>query len=92
MGKAQSLNQQKLSEICSKETPLAFLVDMKIGLYMIHCLATAILNEMYIVEIQLTLVISKLKGPTKTLRDIRTSTCQICSIEEKTIRTTRFHK
>ena len=27
--------------------------------------------------------ISKSKGPSKTLRDIRTSTYQICSIEEK---------
>ena len=33
--------------------------------------------------IQSTLVISKSKGPTKTLRDIRTSTYQICSSEEK---------
>ena len=41
---------------------------------------------------QSTLVISKSKGPTKTLRDISTSTYQICSIEEKTIRTTKFHK
>ena len=34
----------------------------------------------------------RVKGPSKTLRDIRTSTYQICSIEEKTIRTTKFHK
>ena len=33
--------------------------------------------------IQSTLVISKSKGPTKTLRDIRTSTYKICTIEEK---------
>ena len=33
--------------------------------------------------IQSTLVISKSKGPSKTLRDIRTSTYQIYSIEEK---------
>ena len=43
-------------------------------------------------ELQSTLVISKSKGPSKTLRDIRNSTYQICSIEEKTIRTTKFHK
>ena len=43
-------------------------------------------------DIQSTLVISKSKGPTKTLRDIRTSTYQICSIEEKTIGTTNCHK
>ena len=36
-------------------------------------------------ELQSTLVISKSKGPSKTVRDIRTSTYQICSIEEKTI-------
>ena len=33
--------------------------------------------------IQSTLGISKSKGPSKTVRDIRTSTYQICSIEEK---------
>ena len=34
-------------------------------------------------KIQSTLVISKSKGPSKTVRDIRTSTYQICSTEEK---------
>ena len=34
-------------------------------------------------HIQSNLVISKSKGPSKTVRDIRTSTYQICSIEEK---------
>ena len=34
-------------------------------------------------KVQSTLVISKSKGPSKTVRDIRTSTYQICSIEEK---------
>ena len=50
----------------------------------LHCLQ---------IQLQSTLVISKSKGPSKTLRDIRTSTYQICSasIEEKTIRTTKFH-
>ena len=43
-------------------------------------------------EVQSTLVISKSRGPSKTLRDIRTSTYQICSIEQKVIRTTKFHK
>ena len=46
----------------------------------------------YCVVIQSTLVISKSKGPSETLRDIRTSTYQICSIEEKIIRTTKFYK
>ena len=48
--------------------------------------------QFFWIEVQSTLVISKSKGPTKTLPDIRTSTYQICSIEEKTIRTTNFHK
>ena len=34
--------------------------------------------------VQSTLVISKSKGPSETLRDIRTSTYQICRIEENT--------
>ena len=36
-------------------------------------------------QVQSTLVISKSKGPSETVRDIRTPTYQICSIEEKTI-------
>ena len=43
-------------------------------------------------EIQSTLVNSKSKGPSETLRDIRTSTYQICKIEQNTNRTTKFHK
>ena len=39
-------------------------------------------------HIQSTLVISKSKGLYEILRDIRTSTYQICRIEEKIIRTT----
>ena len=42
--------------------------------------------------IQSTLVISKSKGPSETLRDIRTSTYQVCRIEENTNRTAKFHK
>ena len=42
--------------------------------------------------VQSTLVISKSKGPSETLRDIRTLTYQICRIEENTNRTTKFHK
>ena len=44
------------------------------------------------IHIQSTLVISKSKGPSETLRDIRTSTYQICRIEENTILITEFHK
>ena len=43
-------------------------------------------------RIQSTLVISKSKGPSETLRDIRSSTYQMCRIEENTNRTTKFHK
>ena len=39
-----------------------------------------------------TLVISKSKGPSETLRDIRTLTYQMYRIEENTNRTTKFHK
>ena len=41
-------------------------------------------------KIQSTLVISKSKGPSETLRGIRTSTYQICRIEENTNRTTKM--
>ena len=41
---------------------------------------------------QSTLVISNSKGLSEVLRDIRTSTYQICRIEEKIIRTTTFNK
>ena len=43
-------------------------------------------------KIQSLLVISKSKEASETLRDIRTSTYQICRIEENTNRTTKFHK
>ena len=42
--------------------------------------------------VQSTLVISKSKGPSETLRDIRTSTNQMCRFEENTNKTTKFHK
>ena len=43
-------------------------------------------------HVQSTLVISNSKGLSEILRDIRTSTYQICRIEEKIIRTTTFNK
>ena len=43
-------------------------------------------------HIQSTLVISKSKGPSETLRDICTSTYHVCRIKENTNRTTKFHK
>ena len=42
--------------------------------------------------LQSTLVISNSKGLFEILRDIRTSTYQICRIEEKLIRLTIFNK
>ena len=42
--------------------------------------------------IQSTLVISNSKGLSEILRDIRTSTYQICRIEEKIIQTSTFNK
>ena len=46
---------------------------------------------MYVI-LQSTLVISNSNGLNEILRDIRTSTYQICRIEEKIIRTTTFDK
>ena len=43
-------------------------------------------------SLQSTLVISKSKGPSETVRDIRTSTYQMCRIEDDTNRKTKFHK
>ena len=43
-------------------------------------------------HIQSTLVISNSKGLSEILRDIRTSTYQICRIEEKLIRLITFNK
>ena len=52
-------------------------------------------NEVLLLQfsLQSTLVISKSKGLSETLRYIRTSTYQICGTEEKNInRTTTFNK
>ena len=43
-------------------------------------------------SLQSTLVISNSKGLSEILRDIRTSTYQICRIEEKLARLTTFNK
>ena len=47
--------------------------------------------HMRIYELQSTLVISNPKGLSEILRDIRTSTYQICRTEEKLIRLTTFN-
>ena len=44
------------------------------------------------ITLQSTLIISNSKGLSELLRDIRTSTYQICRIEEKIIRITTFNK
>ena len=48
--------------------------------------------EHLLLELQSTLVISNSKGLSEILRDIRTSTYQICRIGEKLIRLTIFNK
>ena len=47
---------------------------------------------MFTIHVQSTLVISISKGPSEILRDIHTSTYQICRVEEKIVRTTTFNK
>ena len=54
--------------------------------------ARSFILRRHIFKIQSTLVISKSKGPAETLRDIRTSTYQMCRIEENTKGTTKIHK
>ena len=53
-------------------------------------LSSKILSKMH--QVQSTLVISKSRRPSETLRDIRTSTYQRCRTEKNTNRTTKFHK
>ena len=50
------------------------------------------LSKGIITYIQLTLVISNSNGLSEILRDIRTSTYQICRIEKKLNQTTTFNK
>ena len=69
------------------------------GIYGFQCL---LFNTLSVIDIllvmlklfqkQSTLVISKSKGPSETLRDIHTSTYQICRIAENTNETTTFYK
>ena len=53
-----------------------------------ECLAVSFVA----LHVQSTLVISTSTGLSEILRDIRTSTYQICRIEEKLIRLTTFNK
>ena len=52
----------------------------------------ALLKSFMKTKVQSTLVISKSKRPSETLRNVRTLTYQMCRIEENTNRTTKFHK
>ena len=70
----------------------ALLTNVCINIIFIVVLAGDRQTEVSLFYIQSTLVISKSKGPSETLRDIRTSTYQICRIEENTNRATKFHK
>ena len=49
-------------------------------------------SRAYVMNIQSTLVISNSKGLSEILRDIRSSTYQVCRIEEKIIWLTTFNK
>ena len=54
--------------------------------------ARPIFCRMVYFNTQSTLVVSKSKGLSEVLRDIRTSIFQICRIEENTNRRTKFNK
>ena len=58
----------------------------------LRCGRESIYTRQDIQQIQSTLVILNSMGPFEILRDIRTSTYQICRIEDKIIRTTTFNK
>ena len=72
---------------------------LKSGFNLVACLYQCIEEPLKLLphidmpfKIQSTLVISKSKGPSETLRDIHTWTYQICRIEENTNWTTKFRK
>ena len=58
----------------------------------IHKILALLVFASKVLYIQSTLVISNLKGPSETLRDIRSSTYQMFRIEENTNCTTKFNK
>ena len=70
-------------------------IETKIPTRILFCMPKYQPNILFIylfIYLQSTLVISNSKGLSKILRDIRTSTYQICRIEKKIIRTTTFNK
>ena len=56
------------------------------------CKLNVFFQQLCVIDIQSTLVISNSKGLSEILRDIRSSTYQVCRIEEKIIRLTTFNK
>ena len=54
------------------------------------CAEKVLIDILGYFKMQSTLDMSKSKGPSKTLRDIFTSTYQVCEIEENTNRTTNI--
>ena len=71
---------------------LDIIIKLKLITNFDRCAILNVLNYLIFLSIQSTLGISRLMGPSKTLRDIHTSTYQIFRIEENTNRTTKFHK
>ena len=67
-----------------------FVVFLRYGIRSL--LSTLLCFKTVFLIIQSTLVISKSNGFSEIHRDIRTSTYQICRIEEKIIRATTFNK
>ena len=61
-------------------------------LRMIYTMVWEVIWKFAIDKYKSTLIISKSKGLSKILQDIRTSTYQICRIEEKIHQATKFHK
>ena len=59
------------------------------GPYVVHCNCDKYFRKY---KVQSTLFMSNSKGLSEILRDIHTSTYQICRIEEKLIRLTTFNK
>ena len=89
-----SLNGSLFDSFWQSRVPTPFnLLSFQIFLFfftVIFTLISAIVK--FVLVVQSTLVISNSKGLSKILRDIRTSTYQICRLEEKINRTTAFNK
>ena len=85
------------SKLCktTKMAPVKFCEDLLYFQHFMQIFLSLLPNQWLSppqLVLQSILVISKSKGPAETLRDIRTSTYQMCRIEETTKRTTKFNK